>query len=321
VLADAHVHLLGVGDGGSGCVVSPAMRNRLLFRILKWRFGLKDGSVDEGYREYLLRSATSSRFDRIVLFAQDAVYDSRGERDSGRTHLYVPNDYALRLAREHPDRFRACASINPSRRDALEEVDRVADAGAKMVKVHPPIQGIDPGEDRFRPFYRRVIDRRLLLVVHTGHEHSVPIHGQRFGHPARLSTPLEEGAIVVAAHAGTCSIYDAQDFYPAFQEMARRWPNLYADTAILGNVFRLGALRRVAADPVVRSRLIHGSDFPLPSSNLIGRFPGLVRERNLLERDAKIKEAYGVFEESARRGAKLIESPYDFREPALPQVV
>ena len=45
MLLDSHVHLLGVGDNGSGCEVSPAMRRRLLFRFLRWRFGLKEGAL------------------------------------------------------------------------------------------------------------------------------------------------------------------------------------------------------------------------------------------------------------------------------------
>lgn len=310
MLADLHVHLLGVGDNGSGCVASPAMQRRLLFRFMKKRLGLKEGRVDDGYRDYLVRSAEGSRFDRIVLFGQDGVYDARGERDPGRTHLYIPNDYVLKVAREQPARFRACASINPSRKDAIDELERVADAGAPMVKVHPPIQGVDPGEERFRPFYRRVAARKIILVVHTGHEHSAPIHGQELGHPSRLTTPLEEGAVVIAAHSGTAAFYDPDDFYPAFRDMVPKWPRLYGDTAILGNVFRLGALRRMASDPVVRPRLLHGSDFPLPGSNLITRSPGWIGEMNLLERDAKIKEAYGLFREPARRAAEFLESAY-----------
>jgi predicted TIM-barrel fold metal-dependent hydrolase len=307
MLIDAHVHLLGIGDGGSGCVMSPTMKSSLLYRFMKRRLGLVDGHVDAGYLDLLVRAKRSSRFDRLMLFAQDGVYDRHGIREEFGTHLYVPNDYVLDVARAHPGDFWACASINPARRDAMEELDRVVELGARMVKVHPPIQGIDPGEPRFRPFWRRIAALGVVLVIHTGHEHSAPIHGQSLAHPSRIEPALEEGATVVAAHAGTCAVYDAQDFYPAFRALLEKWPNLYADTAILGNVFRLGSLRRLAADPLVRSRLIHGSDFPLPASTVVWRAPGLIFERNLLERDARVKAAYGVFEEQARRGAKLVE--------------
>jgi len=307
LLVDAHVHLLGIGDNGSGCVMSPRMKSSFLYRFMKRRLGLVDGRVDDGYLDLLIATKRASRLDRIVLFAQDGVYDRRGVREEHGTHLYVPSDYVLRVAREHPGDFWACASINPSRRDAMEELERVTALGARMVKVHPPIQGIDPGDPRWRPFWRRVAELGVILVIHTGHEHSAPIHGQSLAHPARIVPALEEGATVVAAHAGTCAIYDAQDFYPSFRALLEKWPTLYADTAILGNLFRLGALRRIASDPLVRSRLIHGSDFPLPASNVVWRAPGLILESNLLERDARVKEAYGVFEESARRGAELLE--------------
>lgn len=307
MLVDAHVHLLGVGDAGSGCVVSPRMRDGLLFRFIRWRLGIRADAIDEGYVDLLVRTVRASRFGRVVLFAQDGCYDEEGRLDLGRTHLYIPNDYVLSTAARWPQHFWACASINPLRRDALEELDRVADGGAKMVKVHPPIQGVDPGLERFRPFYRRVAARGLVLVVHTGHEHSAPIYGQKLGDPARLATALEEGGTVVAAHAGTAHWWDAEDYSGGFRSMLERWPNLYGDTAILGNIFRLGALKRLAADPQVRSRLIHGSDFPLLPSNLVPRRPFLIWENNLLERDARIKEAYGIFEESARRAGAMLE--------------
>ena len=306
MLIDGHVHLLGIGDNGSGCVMSPRMKSSLIYRFMKRRLGLRDRHVDDDYVSLLLRTQKSSRFDRVVLFAQDGVYDRRGVRELHGTHLYVPNDYVLDVAGAYPDHFWACASINPSRRDAMDELERVASLGARMIKVHPPIQGIDPGEPRWRPFWRRIAELRRVLVIHTGHEHSAPIHGQSLAHPSRIEPALEEGATVVAAHAGTCAIYDHQDFYPAFRALLEKWPNLFADTAILGNVFRLGALRRIANDPLVRSRLIHGSDFPLPASTLVWRAPGIIFERNLLERDARVKEAYGVFEEPARRGASLL---------------
>lgn len=317
MLVDAHVHLLGLGDGGSGCFISPRLGASLLVRFLMRRLGLRRGSADADYLALLLRARRGSRFDRLLVFGHDAVYDRRGRIDRAKTHLYVPNDYVLRVAREHPRDFWACASINPSRADAMDELERVAEGGARAVKVHPPIQGIDPGDPAYRPFYRRLAELGLVLVIHTGHEHSAPIHGQRLGHPSGVVTALEEGATVVAAHAGTCAFHDATDFYPAFRALLDRWPNLYGDTAILGTVLRLGVLRRLAHDPVVRSRLVHGSDFPLPASNLIWRRPGIIREANLLERDAKVKEAYGLFEEAARRGAGIYGHGEEEKDGAL----
>ncbi len=209
LVIDFHVHLLGVGDEGSGCFLSERQRTHSLssftpanYSFLLRLLGLKqNGHMDRDYVAVLVDQLQRSSLEKALLVGQDGRYDQDGRFDRAATNFYVPNEYLLGVAREHPDLFVPCVSINPKRRDALEELERCAEGGARVLKIHPPTQDVDPGQDRFRPFYRRLAELDILLMVHTGAEHGSPIVGDDFSHPERLVPALQEGCTVIAAHA------------------------------------------------------------------------------------------------------------------------
>ena len=250
----------------------------------------------------------------MVVLAQDAVYRDDGEPDPQRTHVYVSNDYVLELARRHEKILAGC-SINPLRRDALEELERCAAAGSRLIKVHTAIQGVDPSLPEFESFYRLAAKLDLILMFHTGYEHSCRVISQKFTDPRRLVRPLDHGLRVIAAHCGTCTLFDREDYYPGFVEMMHRYPNLYGDTSILATWPRWRALGRLAGEPEsLRIRLLHGSDYPFPPSrgpylHRAGFRPGATR--NPLDIDLAIKQSFDFGPGYATRGLAWFE-----REPA-----
>ena len=131
--------------------------------------------------------------------------------------------------------------INPKRRDAIDELECCAEAGAQVLKIHPPIQDVDPVEGRFRPFYRRIAEHGIVLMVHTGMEPAPGIVGHMFSDPARLAPALEEGCTVITAHAGMGGVFDNkrdyQHFFPNLVRLMRRFPNLYCDTSFIASTF------------------------------------------------------------------------------------
>jgi predicted TIM-barrel fold metal-dependent hydrolase len=172
---------------------------------------------------------------------------------------------------------------------------------------------VDPADPRLRKFFGRCADKRMIVMVHTGTEHSADTVGDEFGDPKRLSQALEEGCTVIAAHAGMSAFFDRLDFSMNLRPMIRRFRNLYFDTAVLASMFRWRNLPKLMEDPELLERAIHGSDFPFPSNALVfwnriapQNLARLISEKNLFERDYRLKLALGMPPEVFRRAAVLL---------------
>ena len=79
--------------------------------------------LDKLYVQRLLEMVRTSSLGAVVLLAQDLARDEQGQPLNGGGVFYVPNDYVLRLAKEHPE-FLPAVSIHPARPDALDELAR-----------------------------------------------------------------------------------------------------------------------------------------------------------------------------------------------------
>lgn len=313
-LVDMHVHLFGVLER-NGCWISPKQRahwTHAYFLRLLHLHGQDD--LDETYVQGLVQAIRSSSVRRVVLQAWDGRINARGTVDRRETtSLLVPNDYLFRIVRRFPDVFIPCASINPYRRDALDELARCADLGARMVKIHPPTMDADPSKPCLQSFYRLCQARRILVMVHTGHEHAAEIVGLHNCNPAKLELALEEGCTVIAAHAGTGQFSDEERFFEHFRALIHRYPNLYCDNSVMASLLRWRNLPQMLADAGVLDRMVHGSDYPFPSNGLVfwnrlapRTTARLVQEKNLLERDVQIKRALGIPQTVFERGAQLL---------------
>jgi predicted TIM-barrel fold metal-dependent hydrolase len=295
---DAHTHIFCWGENPADGFLSMRTRSAWKTRLLSALLGIRrepGRNLSAKMRNRLLRHVRTSRLDHVIVLAQDAVYHPDGTRNDSATHFYVSNDYVLGLARECPAIIPGC-SINPIRRDALAELERCRSAGCRLVKIHTAIQGVDPERPEFDPFYRLARELGMVLMFHTGYEHSCTVVSQKYTDPARLARALDHGGPVVAAHCGTCAFFDPEDHYPHFVRMMERYPNLYGDTAILASLIRWFALRRLSRETItLKGRIVHGSDYPFPPSVLpyvlrVGLFPP--ERGNPLDLDLRIKESF-----------------------------
>jgi hypothetical protein len=265
---DIHVHLFGIGDSGSGCILSKTITEGPLFQLLVKKLRILERGAktfDEGFVLALAEHLEQSGLNKGVVLAQDAVYDRNGKPDWGKTPFYVPNDYLFQVSSRFPRWMIPCVSINPQRADAIDELERCATKGAKVLKIHPPIQGVDLMERTYVPFYRRCAELKIVVMVHTGHEHSAPIISAALANPRKLALALEEGCTVVACHCGTGWPTDPLDMLPAFLAMIRNYKNLWGDTSVLGSAGRVRDMSRLLDDGEAKDRLLHGSDFPFPA--------------------------------------------------------
>jgi len=311
---DIHVHLFGTGDAGSGCRLSKKTSEGPLFHILSEQLQLRRRAktIDEGYVLALAEAVEKSGLDQAVILAQDAVYGRNGKPDWNNTHFYIPNDYLFQVVARYPARMIPCISINPNRADAIPELNRCAAKGARVLKIHPPTQGVDLSDKKHTAFFRRCAALKMVVMVHTGHEHSAPIFNIRLADPQRLELALDSGCTVVACHCGSGRSTDRPDMLPTFLAMIRKYKNLWGDTAVLGSAGRERDFQRLLTDAKARERLLHGSDFPFPAFPLafwdvIGPKAALLQLiPNWLKQDFALKEALGIGQVSAERAYQFI---------------
>lgn len=314
---DLHVHAVGNGSGGSGCWVRVSPLRKPFARLMLKHSGLPqnalDGDLERIYTERLLQLVRGSSLGAIVLLAQDLVHDEDGRPRPDRSMFYVPNDYVLRLAREHRE-FLPAVSIHPARRDAMDELEKCLAAGAVMIKLLPNCHNVNCSDPRFTPFWQRMAQAGLPLLAHTGGEHTLPIVRKEFADPRTLTLPLDCGVTVVAAHCATKSGLTDPEYFQVFTEMTRRYSNLYGDNSAFTVPIRGRHVRECAREPLVQ-RIVYGSDLPVPVYGLFPWLRGFLDWRsyrrwqsqpNVLERDYQFKVAMGFPPETFTRAWNLL---------------
>lgn len=267
-VTDCHVHLAALPHPGNGCYISPKMLRSPLFRFLIWQQDLDLKQAEKSNAKYvanlLSELRSSERVGRAVLLGMDGVYDSAGKLNEQGTEFLISNDYVLKLARENPSEFWAGASVNPLRRDAVEELQRCAEAGAKLIKWLPNSQHFDPGDRRHIPFYREMARLKIPLLSHVGFEFSLIGTDQSAGDPNKLRVALEEGVTVIAAHGCSHGLIFSEKYYLPFLDLVASYDNFYSDISALSLPNRVGMLFRLRRHPDLHHRLLFGTDYPLP---------------------------------------------------------
>lgn len=314
---DMHVHVVGNGTGGTGCWLRVTGWHRPLAALMLRHVGLPanamTGDLDRLFIDRLLEQVRSSSLGAAVILAQDDVHDDQGRVMHGVGSFYVPNDYVLSLAHKYPE-FLPAVSIHPARPDALEELDRCLAAGAVMMKYLPNYQNINCNDRRFTKFWEAMAAAKLPLLVHTGGEHTVPVLRPDYADPRLLTLPLECGVTVVAAHSGTKSGLFDPDYFHVFVELTHRFRNLYGDTSAFNVPIRGRHVVECLREPLA-SRLIHGSDYPVPVNGHFAWASGLLSWSdfrrcqaitNILERDYQLKLAMGFPPEHFSRVGDLL---------------
>ena len=177
------------------------------------------------------------------------------------------NDAALALA-EQPNWFALCSAHPHAGEAALAEIDRVAAAGARGLKLHPTSQRFDPAHEGVGAIVGRAAEHGLP-VLFDGFSPTDPAQSGKFmelalGHP--------EAQIVIAhAHFMKFSellVYPILERYPKFARNI--WLDLSATLLFFaGSPYQEQlewVLRQVGID-----RLIWASDFPLdnPAESLL----------------------------------------------------
>lgn len=308
-VVDIHCHIAGIGAGGSGCFVSDPIRRSWKYTIFLKAFGVTEKDLlregDALIIKRLSRSLSESRsVQAAVVLAMDGVVGEDGELDRSNTEIYIPNDFVAAEVRKYPNLLFG-ASINPYRRDAVERLEKAARDGAVLIKWLPPIQNIDPSDERLIPFYKKLKELGLPLLTHTGEERTFTRSRDELGDPERLRLPLSLGVTVIAAHSGCSGRSKGTSNFERFLRLCREYPNLYGDISSLTQINRLGRLREVLQQKDLRGRLVYGTDMPLINTGIVSplAFPFSLSPRQMVaisgidnpwDRDVALKQALGV---------------------------
>lgn len=261
-------------------------------------------SLDDADNEYLTRLVSlhqsEPRLGRLLLFAFDYFHDLKGNKVPEKSTFHIPNDYVINAAKKYPDIFIPVASIHPYRKEALEELKRVHEAGVRFIKWLPNAQHIDAIDERSLAFFKLMKELDMTLITHTGDEKAVEGEEfQKLGNPLRFRKALDMGTKIIMAHFASLGVCEDTDnpkgprqscfslFWRLMKEKAYE-DNLFGETSALTLYTRLGEpLDKLLENPALASRFVHGSDYPLPAINVLYRTGQYVDKGYL---DAKLRE-------------------------------
>jgi uncharacterized protein len=309
-LWDCHVHVAGVGDGGTGVWITPQMSSLFHpWQNLQRRFYLnascteREGSVDEDFVRRLLQCLDAfPRGAKAMLLAFDFHYDERGAQREDLSSFFIPNHYAADLARRFPDRFEWICSIHPYRADAIDQLDWSARHGARAVKWLPSAMGMDPASPKCDRFYQALARSNMPLLTHAGEEQAIAGGSMaELNNPLRLRRPLDQGVRVIIAHCASLGKNIDIDHGPsgprveAFELFQRLMGESRYERRLFGEISAVIQTNRIesALAALIRRvewhpRLINGSDYPLPGVVPIVSLRRFVQQRFLTEAEAQV---------------------------------
>ena len=313
-LIDHHVHIAGLGVGGTNAFVNPKMLTwRHPFHRLKLKVYMSSAGVaDEGNADPQAAARLADLVKNIKdhgkhrLLAFDKHYRKDGTVNLEKTEFYVPNEYIFELAERYPDLFVPNISVNPYRPDAIAELEKWARRGARIVKWLPNAMGIDPADAKCDPFYEKMKELDLILLSHGGEEKAVEAEeDQKLGNPLLLRRALDHGVKVIVAHCaglGTNEDLDTPDrkqisnfdLFLRLMDEKRYEGLLFGEISAMTQFNRSGKpLRTMLAREDLHERLVNGSDYPLPAVNLLIRTRPLVKQGYINNSEAAwLKEIY-----------------------------
>ncbi len=282
---DSHVHLVGTGDSkrhiDSAVWVNPAM-DSYLHPILKvQKYFYMNGSCATG--ENVDQSVVQRKIDmvqempagfKLMLFAFDWFHDENGQPVVDKSIFHIPDQYAIDVAKSAPQAFEWVASIHPYRADAIDALDAAKAQNARAIKWLPQGMGIDPANPKCDAFYKKAAALNLPIICHTGRESAVQGGNQDDANPLKLRRALDAGVRVVLAHCAS----DGEDIdydnnnkkVKSFDLFLRLMddPNykhvLFGEISAITLFNHAWTIAPLLAQTDLHSRLLNGSDYPLP---------------------------------------------------------
>jgi len=167
------------------------------------------------------------------------------------------NDYAIAI--NSIEGLVAFGSVHPESPDALEELERLASAGIKGIKLHPDYQHFFVDDESVYPIYEKAAALGLITVFHAGYDIGLPDPLHCSAQALERALPVFGGATVVAAHMG-----GYMQWLEVLEHLAGK--NLYFDTSYSQSRLPAPWARRII-EKHTAARILLGSDMPWSPTN------------------------------------------------------
>ncbi len=193
------------------------------------------------------------------LFAVLLAWDA--ETATGRPP--VSNDFVAAIVKRHPKRFAFFASVDPWKKNAVEELERaVTELGAIGAKFHPSLQDFYPSDERHFPLWSKADELAIPCLFHTGT--SGIGAGQPGGQGVKIDPARPIHLDIVAARFPRLPIIAAHFGWPWHLEliaMALHKSNIYIELSGWSPRYYPAELVREIGGRL-QDRTLFGSDYP-----------------------------------------------------------
>lgn len=154
------------------------------------------------------------------------------------------------------DRIYSFGSVHPDAEDALEELDKIKEAGLYGLKLHPDYQQVMADDEKLFPIYKKCSDIGLMVLFHAGYDPLSPdkVHGspEAFARIHKMFPDLT----MVLAHLGGMYRWEQVERFIAGQE-----GNIYLDTGVIAGEIGTDMLMRIIKKHGA-DRILFASDCP-----------------------------------------------------------
>jgi predicted TIM-barrel fold metal-dependent hydrolase len=161
-------------------------------------------------------------------------------------------DWCLQIASERIIPF---ASVHPLSSNVTEEVEAIARAGIRGIKIHPMYQQFKADDPAVFPFYEAARAADLVVLTHAGYD--IAFDSCDNASPTRFARALDSvpGLKLVLAHLGGWNAFDE------FTETLMGRDDLYIDTAFCLGFCSPASLNRILQGHSL-DHVLFGSDSP-----------------------------------------------------------
>lgn len=182
-------HGIRLGDGGCGVVVDGQPMTNANAHLTA------DHVHDVDLR---LREMDRQRVDVQAISVAPYLYYYFAAPTDGLRHARRLNDAIARIVRSHPDRFVGLATVPlqdvPA---AITELERaVGELGMRGVEIGTNVNGLNPDEEQFFPFFQKVQELNVVITFHPSQ-----VAGQRLGRyylQNLMGIPVDHGIAITS---------------------------------------------------------------------------------------------------------------------------